>query len=112
MCNLQHFSLHKKEQLISSYLFYCYFGEKCLKKITRNRANGIQKQLQKKENVSDKISQKFSEKYRARFTVVLQYSLSEQVRSERDPFTTAGHAMWLICESTLQVLCYKRRKKI
>ena len=51
-------------------------------------------------------------KYRARFTVVLQYSLSEQVRNEREPFTTAGHAMWLICKSTLQVLCYKRKKKI
>ena len=50
-------------------------------------------------------------KYRARFTVVLQYSLSEQVRNEREPFTTAGHAMWLICKSTLQVLCYKRKKK-
>ena len=49
-------------------------------------------------------------KYRARFTVVLQYSLSEQVRNEREPFTTAGHAMWLICKSTLQVLCYKRKK--
>ena len=51
-------------------------------------------------------------KYRARFTVVLQYSLSEQVRNEREPFTTAGHAMWLICKSTLEVLCYKRKKKI
>ena len=50
-------------------------------------------------------------KYRARFTVVLQYSLSEHVRNEREPFTTAGHAMWLICKSTLQVLCYKREKK-
>ena len=35
-------------------------------------------------------------KYRARFTVVLQYSLSEQVRNKREPFTTAGHATWLI----------------
>ena len=51
-------------------------------------------------------------KYGARFTVALQYSLSEQVRNEREPFTTAGHAMWFICKSTLQVLCYKRRKKI
>ena len=50
-------------------------------------------------------------KYGARFTVVLQYSLSEQVRNEREPFITAGHAMWLTCKSTLQVLCYKRRKK-
>ena len=33
-------------------------------------------------------------KYGARFTVVLQYSLSEQVRNERKPFITAGHAMW------------------
>ena len=50
-------------------------------------------------------------KYRARFTVVLQYSLSEQVRNEREPFKTAGHAMWLICKSTLQALCYKGTKK-
>ena len=50
-------------------------------------------------------------KYRARFTVVLQYSLLEQVRNEREPFTTTGHAMWLICKSTLQVLCHKRKKK-
>ena len=32
----------------------------------------------------------------AHFTVVLQYSLSEQVRNEQEPFTTAGHAMWFI----------------
>ena len=51
-------------------------------------------------------------KYGARFTVVLQYSLSEQVRNEREPFITAGHAMWFTCKSTLQVLCYKRRKKV
>ena len=50
-------------------------------------------------------------KYRARFTVVLQYSLLEHVRNEREPFTTTSHAMWLICKSTLQVLCYKREKK-
>ena len=50
-------------------------------------------------------------KYRVRFTVVLQYSLSEQVRNEREPFKTAGHAMWPICKSTLQVLCYKGEKK-
>ena len=49
-------------------------------------------------------------KYGARFTVVLQYSLSEQVRNEREPFITAGHAMWFTCKSTLQVLCCKRRK--
>ena len=51
-------------------------------------------------------------KYRARFTVVLQYSLSEQVRNEREPFTTAGYAMGFICKSTLQVFCYKRKKKL
>ena len=51
-------------------------------------------------------------KYRAHFTVVLQYSLWEQVRNEREPFTTAGHAMWLMYKSTLQVLCYKRKKKL
>ena len=51
-------------------------------------------------------------KYRARFTVVLQYSLSEQARNEREPFTTAGHAMWLICKSMLKVRCYKRKKKL
>ena len=50
-------------------------------------------------------------KYGARFTVVLQYSLSEQVRNEREPFITAGHTMWFLCKTTLKVLCYKRRKK-
>ena len=49
-------------------------------------------------------------KYRARFTVVLQYSLSEQVRNEREPFTTAGHAMWLICKSPLLQKEKKKKK--
>ena len=51
-------------------------------------------------------------KYGACFTVVLQYSLSKQVRNEGEPFITAGHTMWFTCKSMLQVLCYKRRKKM
>ena len=48
-------------------------------KITQNRANGVQKQLSKKENISDKISWRNIE-------LVLQYtcSLSEQVRNESE----------------------------
>lgn len=60
LCAIYNISHHviKKNSYFQVYLFYCYFGEKCLK-ITQNRAYGIQKQLQKKENISDKISQKF-----------------------------------------------------
>ena len=66
-------------------------GEKCLK-ITQNPANGIQKQLQKKENTSDRISQKFVGK---NIELVLQCRLSEQVRNDSEnclqpPVTQSG----------------------
>ena len=58
--NISHYAI-KKNNGFQVIFFYCYLGEKCLK-ITQNPANGIQKQLQKKENISDRISQKFIEK--------------------------------------------------
>ena len=47
----------------------------------------------------------------ARFTVVLQYSLSEQVRNEREPFTTDSHAMWFICKKYVTSPQLQKEKK-